>query len=78
MVSFSEPLETFSTVAVRDATGKQVDKADAHIDKDDRTIMRVSLRPLPVGTYTVKWRVVTVDTHRTEGAFTFTVGENAK
>jgi copper resistance protein C len=77
-VTFSEPLETFSNVVVRDSTGKQVDKADAHIDKDDRTTMRVSLQPLPPGTYTVKWRAVTVDTHHTEGAFTFKVGEDAK
>ena len=78
VVNFSEPLEIFSTLTVKDSAGKQVDKADAHIDKDDRTIMRVSLQPLAVGIYTVKWRVVTVDTHRTEGTFTFTVGENAK
>jgi len=75
-VNFNEPLEpAFSTIVVRDSVGKQVDKADAHVDKEDRTIMRVSLQPLPRGTYTVKWRAVTVDTHRTEGAFTFRVGE---
>jgi methionine-rich copper-binding protein CopC len=75
-INFSEQLESaFSTVVVRDSAGKQVDKAGAHVDKDDRTIMRVSLQPLPPGTYTVKWRVVTVDTHRTEGTFTFSVGE---
>jgi methionine-rich copper-binding protein CopC len=78
-VTFNEPLETaFSTVVVRDSAGKQVDKADTHIDKDDRTIMRVSLQPLPPGTYTVKWRAVTVDTHHTDGTFTFKVGEDAK
>jgi hypothetical protein len=75
-VNFSEQLEpAFSTIVVRDSVGKQVDKADAHVDKEDRTIMRVSLQPLPRGIYTVKWRAVTVDTHRTEGTFTFGVGE---
>ena len=75
-VNFSEPLEpAFSTIVVRDSVGKRVDKADVHVDKEDRTIMRVSLQPLPQGTYTVKWRAVTVDTHRTEGAFIFGVGE---
>jgi hypothetical protein len=78
-VTFNEPLETaFSSVVVRDSAGKQIDKADTHIDKDDRTIMRVSLQPLPPGTYTVKWRAVTVDTHHTEGTFKFKVGEDAK
>ena len=76
MVNFSEPLEpAFSTVVVRDSTGKQVDKADAHIDS---ATVRVSLQPLPPGIYTVKWRAVTVDTHHTEGTFTFTVGDAAK
>ena len=75
-VVFSERLEAaFSTIVVQDSIGKQVDRADAHVDKEDRTIMRVSLQPLSRGIYTVKWRAVTVDTHRTEGTFTFGVGE---
>lgn len=74
-VVFSEPLEVFSSVVVSDSAGKQVDKADKHIDS---TTMRVSLQPLPPGTYTVKWRAVTVDTHRTEGTFTFTVSSDVK
>ena len=79
MVTFSEQLESaFSTVIVRDSGGKQVDKADAHVDKEDQTIMRVSLQPLLQGIYTVKWRAVTVDTHRTEGTYTFRVGDDAK
>ena len=33
LVNFSEPLEAaFSTLIVRDAVGKRVDKADAHLD----------------------------------------------
>jgi copper resistance protein C len=75
-VNFSEQLEpAFSTIVVRDSVGKQVDKADVHVDDEDRTIMRVSLPPLPRGVYIVKWRALTVDTHRTEGAFTFRIGE---
>jgi len=31
------------------------------------------LPPLPAGTYRVKWHVVSVDTHRTQGDFKFTV-----
>jgi hypothetical protein len=30
---------------------------------------------LPAGTYTVKWHVLSVDTHTTEGDFTFHVGK---
>jgi methionine-rich copper-binding protein CopC len=76
LVNFNEPLESsFSTVVVRDAVGKRIDKADAHLDKSDRTAMRVSLPPLGQGIYIVEWRALTTDTHRTEGAFIFRVGE---
>jgi len=36
--------------------------------------LRVALKPLPAGTYKVIWRVLSVDTHRTNGSFTFRVG----
>jgi methionine-rich copper-binding protein CopC len=75
-LNFSEKLESaFSTVIVRDAVGKRVDKADAQVDKGDRTIMRVALDPLTPGVYIVEWRALTADTHKTEGAFVFRVGE---
>jgi hypothetical protein len=38
------------------------------------TELRVALKPLPPGTYKVIWRVLSVDTHRTQGEFTFSVG----
>jgi methionine-rich copper-binding protein CopC len=76
LVNFSEPLEAaFSSIVVRDSVGKRVDKADAHLDPSDPTTMRVSLPPLAQGTYIVVWRALTADTHRTEGAFIFRVGE---
>jgi methionine-rich copper-binding protein CopC len=75
-VNFNEPLEpSFSTVVVRDAVGKRVDKADAHLDPNDRKTMHVSVSPLTNGIYIVEWRALTTDTHRTEGAFIFRVGE---
>jgi copper resistance protein C len=75
-LNFSEKLEnTFSTVIVRDAMGKRVDKGEAHVDKADRTVMRVSVDPLMPGTYIVEWKALTADTHRTEGAFIFRVGQ---
>jgi len=73
-LSFTQELEpAFSTVQVRDQGGVQVDKGDAQVDVGDATILRVSLNPLPPGTYKVTWRVVSVDTHPTEGDFTFQV-----
>ncbi len=76
MLNFSEKLEgSFSTVMVRDALGKRVDKGEAQVDKADRTVMRVSVEPLQSGIYIVEWRALTADTHKTEGAFIFRVGE---
>jgi methionine-rich copper-binding protein CopC len=72
---FSEKLEAaFSSVLVRNSAGKRVDKADGRVDKTDRTVMRVSLQPLTPGIYKVEWRVVTADTHKINGDFTFRVG----
>jgi methionine-rich copper-binding protein CopC len=72
---FTQELEpAFSTVEVRDASGNRVDGGDAAVDAGDATILHASLKPLPPGTYHVAWRVLSVDTHTTEGTFTFTVG----
>ena len=54
---FNEKLErAFSSIVVRDATGKQVDKGEGSVDRADRTTMRVSLQPLQPGMYKVEWR----------------------
>jgi methionine-rich copper-binding protein CopC len=75
-LNFNEKLEaSFSTAVVRDAVGKRMNKADAQLDKADRTIMRVGLDPLTPGIYIVEWRALTADTHKTEGAFIFRVGQ---
>jgi methionine-rich copper-binding protein CopC len=71
---FTQELEpAFSSLAVQDAQGKEVDKKDAHLDAKDKTLFLVSLPPLPAGTYTVIWHVVSVDTHKTQGRFEFTI-----
>jgi methionine-rich copper-binding protein CopC len=75
-LKFNERLEpAFSTAVIRDSAGKQVDKGDAHVDQADRTVIRVSLPPLQPGVYTVEWRVMSADTHKVNGTFTFKVGE---
>ena len=71
---FSEPLEQdYSTVRVKDAGGAQVDRQDAHVDPSNPLLLRVTLQPLERGIYTVIWRVLSVDSHVTEGRFTFRV-----
>ena len=73
---FSERLEpAFSALRVEDAAGKTVDRGDTRVDPDDSVVLEVSLPDLPHGKYRVIWRAVSVDTHVTEGDFTFTVGQ---
>jgi methionine-rich copper-binding protein CopC len=71
---FSEPLEAaFSALRVVDAGGRRVDGRNAAVDEDNRRHLRVSMTDVPPGRYRVIWRVVSVDTHVTEGDFTFDV-----
>jgi methionine-rich copper-binding protein CopC len=71
---FTEAIEpAFSSIQVLDATGKQVDKKDTHRDRSNRSLLEVSLPRLGPGSYKVIWRAVSVDTHRTNGNFTFQI-----
>jgi hypothetical protein len=71
---FTEKLEpAFSTVEVRNAQGAMAQAGKAQVASSTGTELRVPLKPLPPGTYTVQWRVLSVDTHRTQGTFSFTV-----
>ena len=73
-LEFSEGVELlFSGIELDSAAGSAVKTAAAHYDAGNRKIMLLDLPPLASGTYRVKWHVVSVDTHRTEGDFSFTV-----
>ena len=70
---FTQRLEAaFSKVQVLDGQGKRVDKDDGALGADE-TSLSVSVPALPPGRYVVKWRVLSVDTHVTEGDFAFQV-----
>jgi|SRR5882762_3101034 copper resistance protein C len=73
-IRFTENIEpTFSSIQVFDASGKEVDKHDVHLDRSDRALLHVSLPQLEAGVYKVVWRVVSIDTHVTNGSFTFRI-----
>ena len=75
-VWFTEALEpAFSTLEVVNQSGERVDRGPALVDAASPTLLQVPLKPLAPGTYRVKWRVLSVDTHVTEGDFTFRVSE---
>ncbi len=75
-LSFSEAVSLVSrSVVVLDDHGRRVDAADAHHPGSDTSTVSATLSPgLPVGTYTVLWRVVSDDSHPVSGSFTFGVG----
>jgi len=71
---FTQELEpAFSWVTVNDPSGASVNDGSATIDPSNKSELTVKLKPLPAGTYTVKWHALSVDTHTTEGDFTFQV-----
>ena len=71
-LTFTQNLEpAFSSVTVMDASGAQVSQGKAQISG---TTMRVGLKALGPGSYKVHWRALSVDTHTTEGTFSFQVG----
>ena len=73
-IRFTENIEpAVSSIRVVDASGKEVDKRDLHLDRSDHALLHISLPRLSAGTCNVVWRVVSVDTHVTNGNFTFRV-----
>ncbi|OKO85996.1 copper resistance protein CopC [Bradyrhizobium sp. AS23.2] len=69
---FTQKLEpAFSSVTVTDPSGKRVDAGKARVNGNR---ISVSVKGGGVGTYHVNWRVLSVDTHTTDGSFTFQVG----
>jgi methionine-rich copper-binding protein CopC len=70
---FTQKLEpAFSALTVTNAAGQRVDTGKTRVSGSQ---MSVSLRPGGTGTYHVNWHVLSVDTHTTEGNFTFQVGQ---
>jgi methionine-rich copper-binding protein CopC len=70
---FTQKLEpAFSGMTVTNAAGQRVDTGKTRVSGNQ---MSVSLRSGGAGTYRVNWRVLSVDTHTTDGNFTFQVGQ---
>jgi copper resistance protein C len=73
-VWFTQNLEpAFSSLEVVSERGERVDQGPAKPDPGNPTLLQVPLKQVGPGTYRVKWRVLSVDTHVTEGDFTFSV-----
>jgi methionine-rich copper-binding protein CopC len=71
-LSFTQSLEpSFGSVQVTDSKGARVDLGKPQISG---STMSVGLKNLGPGTYKVHWRALSVDTHTTQGSFSFHVG----
>jgi hypothetical protein len=69
---FTQNLEpAFSTVAVTDAKGGRVDQGKASVSGNT---MRIGLKAIGAGSFKVNWHALSVDTHTTQGSFSFRVG----
>ena len=76
-VWFTERLEpAFSTLEVVSQSGERVDLGPARVDAASPALLQVPLKPLGPGTYRVRWRVLSIDTHVTAGDFTFRVTDS--
>ena len=73
-ITYSEAVEPrFSSIVVTNAAGAVGDKHDLHTAPGDVKRLIVGVAALPPGTYRVEWHATSVDTHKTEGTFNFTV-----
>jgi methionine-rich copper-binding protein CopC len=71
---FNEPVDAaFSPLKVYDSSGERVDEDDARKDPGDARAVEASLEELTQGTYTVEYRVTSVDGHVVEDTYDFSV-----
>jgi len=73
-LTFTEGLElAFSGIALSDSDGNAVELGEATLEDDDTTLTAPVETPLEPGRYDVKWHVLSVDGHKTEGDYEFIV-----
>jgi len=72
-LTFTERVEPlFSRVTVRSPAGTPLPAGRLETARNGQQLV-VKLPKLAPGTYTVQWHVTSVDTHKTQGSFRFTV-----
>ena len=74
---FNEGLEpAFSRLSVVNRDGRRVDTGQVAVGPDDPKRLSIRVLPLAPGTYSVRYRVLSVDGHIVESEFSFTVRES--
>jgi|SRR5271155_2516735 len=73
-IKFDAPIEKlFAKLEVTGADGQNLAVGPPQVS-DDGILLSIKLGALKPGDYTVKWAVVCIDTHHTNGSYTFSVG----
>jgi methionine-rich copper-binding protein CopC len=74
-IEFSEGVEPrFSGIALTSAGGAAQPVGKSAVETGDNKVLVTKIgKKLPPGVYTVNWHAVSVDTHHTQGSFSFTV-----
>jgi methionine-rich copper-binding protein CopC len=74
-LKFSEGVEPrFSGIALATEAGASAPLGKAGLDPADNSVLTAPvLQALKPGVYTVTWHAVSVDTHKTQGSFNFTL-----
>ena len=74
-LEFSEGVEPrFTKVELTRGDGSVVQLGAQHVEGADKNVLVVpTINALAPGAYTVHWHAVAVDTHHTQGDFSFTV-----
>ena len=71
---FNEPLEArYSGLTILDSAGQNVSISHVEIGGADPKLISATVDTLPAGTYTIKYRVLSVDGHIAENHFPFTI-----
>ncbi|MDQ5939435.1 MAG: copper resistance protein [Pseudomonadota bacterium] len=63
----------YKALAVIDSKGTRVDNKDVQQELLDASHLYCTIPTLPSGTYTIRYRVVSIDTHIVTGKFQFTI-----
>lgn len=63
----------YKALAVINSAGKRMDNKDVAQETFDQSHLYITVPDLPPDTYTVRYRVVSIDTHIVTGKFKFTI-----
>jgi copper resistance protein C len=78
VIKFDAPIEKlFAKLEVTSADGKNEGVGAPQVS-DDGHQLSVKVPALKPGDYTVKWEVVGIDTHHTQGSYTFSVASRGQ